>query len=399
MAWAEAGVAATDGDALPPGARAPVAVDAAPAGRPGCTLLAAALALPGMLPAAVLAQQAPDHGVLTLRYLDYHDWQPGASRMSVQSPSLYLLKPLSESLALEAALVYDAMSGASTIAFNTMSGASGLGVTDYRTAGDVKVTKYFDRYAIGVSGAYSHERDYISRAGGVELRTWTEDRNRTFSFGIATSSDAINPTDRPPEEDGHRNVTDFLFGVTQVLNANAIVQSNLTYSTGHGDFNDPYKIGDRRPDHRRTLAWLTRLNQYLPAPDATLKLQYRYIHDSFGDDSNMVEAAWYQPLPQQFAVTPLLRYYTQSSAYFFFGPPLGNGFVPGEPYTTDNRLAAYGALTLALKLERAFADGWSADLSLSYYQQRPGWRLFGSGSEGILPFSARWIGVGISKTL
>ena len=118
-------------------------------------LLSAALALPGILPAVALAQSAPDHSVLAFRYFDYRDWQPGADRMTVRSPSIYLLKPLSETVALEGNVVYDAMSGASPLAFNTLSGASGLGITDYRTAGDVKVTKYFDRYAIGVGGAYS----------------------------------------------------------------------------------------------------------------------------------------------------------------------------------------------------------------------------------------------------
>ena len=361
-------------------------------------LLSAALALPGILPAVALAQTAPDRSTLSFLYFDYRDWQPGADRMTVRSPSIYLQKPLSETLALEATVVYDAMSGASPIAFNTLSGASGLGVTDYRTTGDVKVTKYFDRYSIGVGGAYSYERDYISRAGSVELRTWTEDRNRTLAFGMGFASDNIHPTGGRTVDDGKKDTLDFLFGITQVLNANAIVQSNLTYVTGHGYYSDPYKLGDVRPDHRRTLAWLTRLNQYVPAADATLRLAYRYIDDSFGDDSNMFEAAWYQPLPNEFAVTPLIRYYTQSAADFYYGPPLGNGFVPGQPYTTDNRLAAYGAFTLAVKLERRFADGVTADLSLSYYQQRPGWRIFGSGSEGILPFSARWISVVITKT-
>lgn len=362
------------------------------------TLLSvAALALPGMLPGAASAQSPPDHSVLALRYFDYRDWQPGADRMTVRSPSLYLLRPLSDTLALEGTVVYDAMSGASPLAFNTLSGASGQGVTDYRTAGDVKLTQYFDRYAIGVGGAYSHERDFISRAVSVEVRLWTEDRNRTFTFGMGSTRDAIHPTDRPID-DGRRNTLDFLAGVTQVLNANAIVQSNLTYVTGHGYYSDPYKLGDVRPDHRRTLAWLTRLNLYLPAPDATLRLAYRYLHDSFGDDSHMVEAAWYQPLPAAFAVTPTLRYYTQGAADFYFGPPLGNGFVPGQPYTPDTRLSAFGAFTAGVKLERAFADGWSADLSLAYYQQRSNWRMFGSGSDGILPFSARWIAVGVSKS-
>ena len=84
-------------------------------------------------------------------------------------------------------IVYDGMSGASPLFFNALSGASGEGVRDYRTAADVKLTKFFDRYSIGVGAAYSHERDYISRAGSIELRTWTADKNRTYAFGFAGS--------------------------------------------------------------------------------------------------------------------------------------------------------------------------------------------------------------------
>ena len=360
-------------------------------------LLSAALALPGILPCAAAAQTMPDQSVIALQYFDYRDWQPGASRMKVRSPSLYVLRPIADDLALEGNLVYDSMSGASPLAFNTLSGASGLGVTDYRTAGDVKVTKYFDRYAVGVGGAYSHERDYISRALSLELRTWTPDKNRTYAFGLAGTTDSIHPTDRP-FDNGERNTVDFLVGVTQALNAGAIVQSHLTYSAGHGHYADPYKLLDRRPDHRRTLAWLTRLNQSVPQFDATVKLLYRYIHDSFGDHSHTFEAAWYQPLPNGFSVTPSLRYYTQSAADFFFGPPFGTGFMPGEPYTADTRLSAFGAFTPSLRIDKTFDRGWSADIAFSYYQQRTGWRLGGSGSSGLEPFSARWIMVGVSKT-
>jgi hypothetical protein len=381
-------VAATDG-ADPP----PRSCDS-PQAR---ALLAAALTLPGVVPTLAAAQSPPDQSVVSLHYFDYRDWQPGADRMTVRSPSLYVLRPLSETLALEGNLVYDAMSGASPLAFNTLSGASGLGVTDYRTAGDLKLTKYLDGYTLAVTGAYSHERDYISRAAGFETRTWAPDKNRTFAFGMGFAADRIHPTDRP-FDNGSRDTLDFLFGVTQVLSANAIVQSNFTYATGHGYYSDPYKPGDRRPDHRRTFAWLTRYNQYVPSLDGTVRLLYRFIDDSFGDQSNTLEVAWSQPLPGGWTITPSLRYYTQSNASFYFGPPFGNGFVPGEPYTADTRLAAYGALTPALRIDKQFADGWSADLSFSYYQQRPSWRSFGSGSTDILPLMARWISVGLSKT-
>ena len=120
---------------------------------PAGALLAAALALPGMVPTEAGAQSAPDRGLVELKVLDYRDWQPGANRMSVRSPSLYAVKPLSDTLVIEGSLVYDSMSGASPLWYNTLSGASGLGVTDYRTAGDVKLTKYFDGVAIGVGAA------------------------------------------------------------------------------------------------------------------------------------------------------------------------------------------------------------------------------------------------------
>jgi hypothetical protein len=71
---------------------------------PGGVFIAAALALPGMLPGAAGAQGAPEDGFVAFRYLDYRDWQPGANRMTVQSPSVFVLKPLSDALVLEGAL-------------------------------------------------------------------------------------------------------------------------------------------------------------------------------------------------------------------------------------------------------------------------------------------------------
>jgi hypothetical protein len=360
-------------------------------------LLVAALALPGVAPMSAQAQSAPDQGVVALRYFDYRDWQPGASRMTVRSPSLYALAPLSDSLSLEGSLVYDAMSGASPLYYNALSGASGLGITDYRTAGDVKLTKYYDRFAIGVGGVLSSERDFLSRALSLDVRTWTPDKNRTYAFGIAATHDSIDSTTGVAQ--GRRRETyDFLLGVTQALSANAIVQSNLTYSSGRGYYDDPYKIFDRRPDTRRVLAWLTRYNQMLPVADATLRLTYRFIHDSWKADSHVLAVEWVQPLPQGFILTPGLRYLTQSRAFFYHDPPIGSGFRAGEPYSADPRLSAFGALTPGMRLEKQFAGGWSADLAVSYYRQRTAWRLGGEGSPGLLDFSARWIELGVQKT-
>jgi hypothetical protein len=369
-----------------------------PGGAPAGALLAAALALPGVLATTAQAQTVPDTGYVQFKYLDYRDWQPGARRMKVEAPSLFVQKPLSDSLLVEGSLVYDAMSGASPLYFNALSGASGRGVTDYRTAGDFKVTKYFERFAIGAGAAYSHERDYVSRGGALELRTWTPDKNRTFAFGLAGASDRIHTEDGAADRE-RKYVLDFLVGVTQAVSPTTIVQSNVTYSRGHGYFTDPYKLLDNRPDRRRLLAWLTRVNEHFPGVDGTLQVGYRYLDDSFGADSHMLEAAWVQALPGGWTLKPSLRYYTQKSAWFYYGPPIGSGFVPGQPYTADNRLSAYGAWMPGIAVAKELDDGWSIDVKVEYYEARPGWRFGGDGSPGILPFSARWIQVGVTKAL
>jgi hypothetical protein len=360
-------------------------------------LLAAALALPGILPATALAQLAPDPGLIALKYLDYRDWQPGADRMRVRSPSFYARKPLSDSLQAEGSIVYDSISGASPLYHNTLSGASRLGVTDYRTAGSAKLTKYFDPVAVGVGAAVSSERDYLSRALSLDVRVSSDDRNRTLAFGIGGASDRINSTNGVAEGK-ERHTLDLLAGITQALSPEAIVESTVTYSPGHGYYSDPYKAIDVRPDHRRIFAWLTRYNQHLPWLDATVNLSYRYLHDSFGSSSHTAEFAWNQPLPDGWSVVPSFRYYTQSAADFYFDPPFPQGFVFGQPYSADTRLSAFGALTSGVSIVKRLPDGWSFDVKLDFYRQRSDWRLGGDGSPGLEPFSARWIQTGVSKT-
>jgi hypothetical protein len=152
-----------------------------------------------------------------------------------------------------------------------------------------------------------------------------------------------------------------------------------------------------RPDHRRILAWLTRYHRYFAASDATLQLGYRYLDDSFGDRSHMLEASWVQVLPHGFTLTPTIRYFTQSAAYFYRDPPFPQGFVPGQLYTADERLSAFGAVTLGLRLAKELPNRVTIDVAYNAYRQRGDWRLGGSGSPGLATFSARWIAFGIAK--
>lgn len=401
MRPAEAPSAGADVAAIDEGARVP----AADAGhRPSAAtdvdrsraLIAAALALPGILPATGLAQTAPGEGIVALRYYDYRDWQPGASRMSVRSPLLYALVPVSDTLTVEGSLVHDSMSGASPLYHDTLSGASGRGITDYRVAGDVKVTRYFDGAAVAVGGAYSHERDYVSRAASFEWREASADRNRTWSFGFGAAKDRIDSVNGVVR-DRTRETYDYLVGVTQVLRADSLVATTLTWSDGRGEYDDPYKLLDSRPGARRILAWQTRYNRYFSGTDATLRLTYRFLSDSFGDRSHALEASWVQALPGGYAVTPTIRYLTQGAASFYRDPPFPQGLVQGAPYTADQRLSAFGAITAGLRIAKTFGASVTADAAINLYRQRGAWRAGGGGSPGLADFSARWIEFGLEK--
>ena len=122
------------------------------------------------------------------------------------------------------------------------------------------------------------------------------------------------------------------------------------------------------------------------------------MFDSFGDNSNLLAVAWVQNLPHGWSVTPNIRYYTQLAANFYYDPPFPIGFVDGQNYTADTRLAAFGAFTAGLTASKTFDEGWSAYAKYQFYRQRPDWYIGGSGSPGIMEFSARWFEFGIAKT-
>jgi hypothetical protein len=381
------------------------------------SILAAALALPGVLPSAHAQVTVPNATLIQFKYLYYKDYQenngvtPGSSgdRMTIKSPALYLLAPINDSWVFEIGAVYDSMTGASPYYHTVLSGASGEGVEDKRAAGDLTVTKYFGRTAVSVRGAYSTEDDYKSIAGGVTLRHATSDQNTTFTVGFGYSSDEVFPQDGPVFT-RTKNTLDGIVGVTQVLSRNDTGQINLYYARQSGYLTDPYKAifgVDQRPDSRDQLAVLIRWNHYFDGLKAALRTSYRYYHDDWEINAHTGTIEWAQDLPHGFTLTPSLRYTTQSAAFFYYDPvydaALGAPFPPGYAmnpnafYTSDQRLSAFGGITPGLKLAKSFPGGWTIDGRAEYYEQRGDWRIGGDGSPGLQDFKAQLYQVGVSK--
>ena len=105
--------------------------DSNPRGSQRGAVLAAALALPGLLPGIAQAQvTAPNATLVQFKFLYYKDYQESGDRITVKSPALYLLTPITDDWVFEIGAVYDSISGASPYYHTTLSGASGKGIED-----------------------------------------------------------------------------------------------------------------------------------------------------------------------------------------------------------------------------------------------------------------------------
>ena len=364
------------------------------------SVVAAALLLPGIATNAQ-AETAPEQGVVELKYLSYRDWQPDFARIRVNAPAAYVLAPIGSRWAIEGSLVSDAVSGASPRYHTAVSGASRL--SERRNAEDVSLTHYDDRSAWSLGAAFSDEHDYTARTVSGTYRWSTPDNDRTWNLGLGYGNDEVRSSDDPTLH-GHRRTWQTSFGVTQAMTALDLVQATLGANFGRGDYSDPYKLPDIRPDHRDQVTTLVRWNHRFDEADGTLRTGWRWYSDSFGVRADTFDAAWVQSFGDRVQLTPSLRYTSQRAARFYFDPvysaTLGAPFPPGydgrHAVSADQRLSAFGAITAGLRLDVKLAPRWTMDLGIERYAQRGGWRLGGDGSPGLAPFYAQWFELGVA---
>ena len=375
-------------------------------------IVAAALALPGVVGTA-RAENAPEHGQVSVKYLEYKDSQPGLERIKVKAPSIYILAPVNSQWSIEGSAVNDVVSGASPRYHTAVSGASKM--SDNRTAADVKITHYAERsaYSIGLSG--SKEHDYWSNALSLDASFSSDDNNRNWNVGLGYASDRVGSVNDATRNQRKRTA-ELMVGVTQALSSTDLVQLNLTFASGRcvddpvgisSCYSDPYKEPDLRPHKRDQAILLARWNHHFEDLGATLRSSYRYYSDSYGIKAHTLGAEWVQPVSSMLTLTPSVRFYSQSSAKFYFDPvydpnvgaPYPPGFFtnPPEFASADQRLAAFGGATVGLKLGVQFTPDWSADLKAERYEQRSNWRVGGAGSPGLDPFSASFFQIGVNK--
>ena len=137
---------------------------------------------------------------------------------------------------------------------------------------------------------------------------------------------------------------------------------------------------EKRPEERNQFQWNLGFNQYLQPFDAALHLNYRFSHDDWGLRAHTFEGDWIQPLGAGWTVTPHFRYYSQSGADFYT-PGLtsivlvndfGERIIKDVPefYSSDHRLADFGAVSGGVTVSKQFARGVQAEAGFEYYSHQ-----------------------------
>lgn len=319
-----------------------------------------------------------------------------ADRVSVIEPVVSARKKLGDDEFLNFRVVFDSLTGSSPNGAIKTSNAQTFttpsGNSTYTTAANqtpLDSTFHDSRVSINaewempvnkstkaIYGAnISKEFDYLSVGVSANFSWDFNNRNTTFNAGLALNSDSINPVGGVPTgltpmaatksstgSDATKQVTDLIFGVTQVINRTTLMQFNFNFGNDSGYMTDPYKVlsvldgtgnlrasnpylYEKRPDSRSRQAFYWKTVKALG--DDVLNLSYRYYWDDWDISSHTVEMKYRFSFGASHYFQPEVRYYVQDKANFY-NYNLVDGSIPTFA-SADYRLADLKSTTLSFK--------------------------------------------------
>ena len=316
-------------------------------------------------------------------------------RVTAIEPVVKVRKSIGEDEFIGLRIVVDSLSGSSangaiqTNSAQTFTSPSGSSYT--AAAGETPLDPSFHDTRIALNGDWevplsktvkgvfslnaSSEYDYESYGIGANLSWDFNNKNTTLLTGLAYNSDSVNPVGGAPTglntmsankatqgSNLSKTVTDILFGVTQIISRNTIMQLNYSYGQDDGYLTDPYKIlsvldnsgnlrgtdpylYEKRPTTRaRNAIYWGMAHQFT---EDVLHLSYRHYWDDWGLDSNTMDAKYRYELGSGHYLQPHLRYYQQSKADFY-KYNLVDGSIP-QFASADYRLGDMTSTTFGIK--------------------------------------------------
>lgn len=244
----------------------------------------------------------------------------------------------------------------------------------------------------------SKEYDYLSLGLNGNIARYFNQKNTTVSVGLSLSNDTIEPEGGlpialssmlPPDSDGSnrdgsdddKTTVDLLFGVTQVINRQMIMQLNYSLSQVDGYLTDPFKIVsvvnnngealdqlyESRPDSRtkNSIYWQTKYH----LTDSIIDFSYRYMWDDWEITSSTFDVKYRFPIGDSY-LEPHVRYYMQEAAEFY-QPFLMEGDTLPKYVSADYRIGEMDGLTVGLKYGMSLKNNSELSFRLEYFQQSP----------------------------
>lgn len=305
-------------------------------------------------------------------------------RIEVSTHSVYFEKKLLESVSAKGEFVYDDISGATPVGVPPKPGTDTVPVTeltDIRRAGNVEFDWHHGVHTLSPQVAYSDESDYTSLGLTLNYALDLNQKNTTLRFGVSQTCDEIQPTFFPSPK--HKDSTDVLVGVSQLFSPTTLFTADFTYGTSTGYLSDPYRrirfdgwlpslvyLPESRPDHRDREVLLLTLTQFVAPANGSAELAYRFHHDTFGIFSHTAELTWHQKIGDSVTISPLFRYYQQSSADFYHTSMPGFEDDPGVPqyYSSDYRLSHMETFTYGIQVTAKVTDWLQLDAGYQRYE-------------------------------
>ncbi|MEO8101892.1 MAG: DUF3570 domain-containing protein [Betaproteobacteria bacterium] len=385
-------------------------------------LMSAAAALPIVALPVCAGAQILDHEIIPamlpagaatgLRTLSYRE---SGERMKVSESVAWIKLPLGDNWEVAGSRLLDVISGASASRVSNQSGspvqiitgASGEAINDRRNATEMSVKRKIGEGSVSLSRTISREEDYRSQAYGASATMDFNERNTTLALGYGRGDDEVRSVD-DPDLNERRKSREILFGVTQLLDRHALLQSNLVRTRTTGFLNDPYRstlsfyrdglfpplvlARDLRPDSREQWAWFNRYKLTLPAQKAVIAAEYRFYRDDWGIRAHTLYASWLQAMGDGWKWEAGLRYHSQNQADFYRAE-ITQRPVP-RLTSSDQRLAAFGSLEPSAKVIVQLTAGTAFDLGISLYRQQGNWKI-GGGTLTFEPLQALIVNAGI----
>jgi hypothetical protein len=377
----------------------------------------------------------------------YGHYSESNGRMQVNIFDGALSTPIGKNMTASVNLVRDVITGASPVynakepitgkIHQVLSGASpnsscGKSICEQRDGISSGLSYFFDKAALNFGGGYSREHDYASKYFNTSASLDLNKKLTTLNFGASVAFDDIQPSpspwnSRPADFKAHKTSQQYLLGVSQVIDKDSLIQSNMTFGYHSGFLTDPYKwvgfdnssfdfgagagaplpftlpIQEKRPRERFEWAWLTQyIRHFEQFNHAALHADYRFSTNDWGVNAHTFETSWHQPIADGWQVIPRFRYYSQDRADFY-QPVFDGALVVTDPgsgiataknltaYSSDYRLAGFGTLSGGIKLSKEFTElkplsQLKFQTGIEYYAHNSQYQLGGSSKGSFANF-------------